>query len=162
LAAPFDASDARAQEQTDFTGGQFWGDARATYRLSSVTRLSGEVGYRTTFAGDTDLKRLNTRWRFSWDIQDWLQLSPEVFGDYTNIEESLNTFEFRPAIGIRALVLWPTRRFRIDSYTRLEYRYFFVEESSNEAWWRFRPRLGGLIALNRATLVGGSDVVCYR
>jgi hypothetical protein len=143
-------AESRAQ---DLTSGQFWADARATYRFSGVTRLSGEVGYRTDFSDASDWTRLYSRWRMSWDILEWLQLNPEIFGDYTNFDEFANTFELRPAVGARILVYWPTRRFRIDSFTRLEYRYFFVEGGTAEGWWRLRTRLGGLIALNRATLL---------
>jgi hypothetical protein len=153
LTMPIATHDARAQEETSLTSGQFWGDFRGTYRFSRITRLSGEIGYRTDISGDTDFTRFLSRWRFNWDVLDWMQLAPELFGDYTSLTGSSNTFELRPAIGVRFLVLWPTRRFRLDSYTRVEYRYFFAEDGANEDWWRFRTRLGGLIALNKATLL---------
>ncbi len=140
-------------QDVDITDGQFWTDARATYRFSGVTRLSGDVGVRTVFSDEQDWTRYNSRWRFSGHALDWLQLTGGVFFDYTNWENSPNTMEIRPTSGVRVLVYWPTRRFRLDSYTRLEYRFFFVSGQPDEKFWRFRTRLGGTVAINRNTLL---------
>lgn len=171
------AEPAFAQEVTGDTSKQLW--ANFIVGLPKTEKLyleaDAEIAKQVSGGGDPWGYLYGTG-LFEYYPNDWVDLTGELIGGYTDQNRNEDSFEVTMRLGVRLHFLQQIvnsdsfRKFRpermsgnrlsVANLARVEYRNFWYDgELPHTSDWRFRDRIETKFALNRNTL--GEDGVWY-
>ena len=168
---------ANAQEVTDETSRQLWGNFITAFPQSDKLYLEADAEVATQVSGGGD------DWGYVYGTglveyypNDWIDLTGELVAGYTDQNASEDSWEVTARMGVRLHFLRQImrssfmerirhervsgNRFSISNLARFEYRNFwYTGDLPNTSDWRFRNRIESKFALNRSDL--GADGVWY-
>ena len=177
LPCVFFAMPVQAQEVTADTSKQLWANFIVGLPKSEKLYLEVDTEVAKQVSGEGD------PWGYLYGTglleyypSDWVDLTGELLGGYTNQDRNEDSFEVTTRMGVRLHFLQqiinsssfrkvrPERmsgnRLSIANLARVEYRNFWYDgELPQTSDWRFRNRIETKFALNRKSM--GEDGVWY-
>jgi hypothetical protein len=121
------------------------------YPLSPRAIAKLDVGGSAQVYGTGQWDRIGLQPAVDVHLARWADLLTQVQLDYVYQAANVNTFEFRPAVGVR--LFWvPTSRVILRNRTLLEFRdVVYLAGDTSSTSWRLRDRIETRIAINHPT-----------